>query len=97
MMCSPTYPSPGCRNPSGSVPSTSKPSDSYSFTAYETLLFRRGYFVVLLAHERWIQPHERVVIFNTGAAQKYPEVMAGELPRIDKDAPLDWDRIAAGS
>lgn len=43
-----------------------------------------------------IRPHERVVIFNTGAAQKYPEAIAASLPRLDKDAPLDWDRIAAG-
>jgi threonine synthase len=33
-----------------------------------------------------------VVVFNTGAAQKYVEVMRSELPRIDKDAP-DWDEI----
>jgi len=33
-----------------------------------------------------------VVVYNTGAAQKYVEVMEGELPRIDKDAP-DWEAI----
>jgi threonine synthase len=49
-----------------------------------------------LAREGWIKPDERVVIFNTGAAQKYPEAMACDLPRIDKNQPLDWDRIAAG-
>ncbi len=43
-----------------------------------------------------IRPHERVVIFNTGAAQKYPEVIATELPRLDKDARIDWEQIAAG-
>ena len=46
-----------------------------------------------LAGEGWIKPDERVVIFNTGAAQKYPEAMAVELPRIDKDSPLDWERL----
>ena len=43
-----------------------------------------------------IRPHERAVIFNTGAAQKYPEAIATNLPRLDKEAPLDWDHIAAG-
>jgi threonine synthase len=43
-----------------------------------------------------ISPQERVVIFNTGAAQKYPEAIARELPRLDKDTPLDWNRLAAG-
>ena len=41
----------------------------------------------------WIQPDERVVIFNTGAMQKYPEAMRAELPRLDKDEPIDWDWI----
>ena len=49
-----------------------------------------------LAAERWIGRDERVVIFNTGAAQKYPEAMAVELPQLDKDKPLDWERIARG-
>jgi threonine synthase len=49
-----------------------------------------------LAAEQWIERDERVVIFNTGAAQKYPEAMAVHLPEIDKDAPLDWERIARG-
>jgi threonine synthase len=42
----------------------------------------------------WIKPHERVVVFNTGAAQKYVEAIRGDLPRIDLKQPLDWDRIA---
>ena len=49
-----------------------------------------------LTREGWIKPAERVVIFNTGAAQKYPEAMACELPRIADPAKIDWDRIAAG-
>ncbi|MBI3461704.1 MAG: threonine synthase [Planctomycetes bacterium] len=48
-----------------------------------------------LAADGWIRPDEKVVIFNTGAAQKYPEAMAVELPRIDKDVALDWERIGA--
>ena len=49
-----------------------------------------------LSRDGWIAPDERVVIFNTGAAQKYPEAMASDLPHIDKDKPLDWERIARG-
>ncbi len=49
-----------------------------------------------LTEQQWIRPEERVVIFNTGAAQKYPEAMACDLPRIDKNQPLDWDRIERG-
>ncbi len=47
-----------------------------------------------LATEGWIGRDERVVIFNTGAVQKYPEAMAGTLPRLDKDAPIDWSQMA---
>jgi threonine synthase len=50
-----------------------------------------------LTAEGWIKPDERVVVFNTGASQKYPEAMAVELPRIDKDKAVDWNRIAAGA
>ena len=50
-----------------------------------------------LAEEGWIAADEEVVIYNTGAAQKYPTAMASELPRIDKDSPLNWDRIARGA
>jgi threonine synthase len=48
------------------------------------------------ADEGWIGPDDRVVIYNCGAAQKYPDVMARDLPRVDKDSPVDWDRIASG-
>jgi threonine synthase len=41
----------------------------------------------------WIKPHERVVLFNTGAAQKYVEAIASDLPRIDVTKPLDWNVI----
>jgi threonine synthase len=40
----------------------------------------------------WIQPQERVVIFNTGAAQKYPEAMKAELPQLNKSS-IDWQLI----
>jgi hypothetical protein len=34
------------------------------------------------------------VIFNTGAAQKYPEAMQVDLPRIADPASIDWAAIA---
>lgn len=34
-----------------------------------------------------------VVVFNTGAAQKYVEVLRAELPRLQRAA-IDWDRLA---
>lgn len=40
-----------------------------------------------------VRPEERIVVFNTGAAQKYPEAVSEELPLIDIKHPIDWDRI----
>jgi threonine synthase len=36
---------------------------------------------------------EEIIVFNTGAAQKYPEAVKLELPRIDKDRAIDYDAI----
>ena len=47
-----------------------------------------------LTDEGWIKPEERVVIFNTGAAQKYPEFLSAQLPLIDTTKPIDWEMIA---
>src|SRR5438132_714750 len=41
-----------------------------------------------------IGPDEEVVVFNTGAAQKYPECVPLRLPRVDKDLPLDYEALA---
>ena len=52
-----------------------------------------------LIGEGWIRPDERVVVFNTGAMQKYVEVMkeaATSLPFVDLDQPLDFDFIGRG-
>jgi threonine synthase len=38
-----------------------------------------------------IGAEEEVIVFNTGAAQKYPEVVSLNLPRLDKDRPLTVD------
>ena len=40
-----------------------------------------------------IQSTEHVVVFNTGAAQKYVEAMHANVPRIDLRQPLDWTKI----
>jgi len=40
-----------------------------------------------------IRADEKVVVFNTGAAQKYPDLVPLDLPCIDKDKPLDFDRL----
>jgi threonine synthase len=47
----------------------------------------------LLADGR-IRPDESVVVFNTGAAQKYPEAVPLDLPRLDKDRPVDYEALA---
>jgi threonine synthase len=36
---------------------------------------------------------EEIVVFNTGAAQKYPEVAETQLPRLDKDRPIDFTSL----
>jgi threonine synthase len=41
-----------------------------------------------------VRSGEQVVIFNTGAAQKYPEVVPLDLPRLDKDKPVDYAALA---
>ena len=40
-----------------------------------------------------LQAEERVLIVNTGAAQKYPEVVPEPLHRIDITKPIDWSVI----
>jgi threonine synthase len=47
-----------------------------------------------LTADGWLQPHERVVLFNTGAAQKYVEAITSPVPKIDLQQPIDWDSIA---
>ena len=47
----------------------------------------------ILLHRGDIKPDERIVVFNTGAAQKYPEAVGEVLPLIDIGEPIDWERI----
>jgi threonine synthase len=41
-----------------------------------------------------IRRDERVVVFNTGAAQKYVECLPAELPRLARGVVPDWDELA---
>ena len=53
-----------------------------------------------LRQEGWIQPNECVVVFNTGALQKYLEVMqlpTKGLPFIDLNREIDFDYIEQSS
>jgi threonine synthase len=51
-----------------------------------------GALEMLLARGE-IKPHERIVVFNTGAAQKYPEAVQEEIPLLDIRRPIDWSQI----
>jgi threonine synthase len=46
--------------------------------------------VAALQKRGQIQPDDYVVVFNTGAAQKYLEAVPFTLPRLDKDRPIDY-------
>jgi threonine synthase len=46
-----------------------------------------------LLREGTITSQQRVVIFNTGAAQKYPEAVQEKLLRIDIGKPIEWEAI----
>jgi len=40
-----------------------------------------------------VNPKDRVLVFNTGAAQKYPESVKADLPKIDLNQPVDWGAL----
>lgn len=46
-----------------------------------------------LRESNWIKTTDRVVLFNTGAAQKYVEAIRTNLPRLDKSQPVEWDEL----
>ncbi len=46
-----------------------------------------------LKSENWIQADEQVVIFNTGAAQKYVSMTRPDLPVLDSQTPVDWQQL----
>jgi threonine synthase len=41
-----------------------------------------------------VRPDEEIVVFNTGAAQKYPEAVPLDLPRLDRNKPVDYAALA---
>jgi len=46
-----------------------------------------------LVEQGWVQPHERVVVFNTGTGLKYPECFPVVLPVLDPRQPLDYHAL----
>jgi len=42
----------------------------------------------ILRRQGWLQPEDRVVLLNTGAGIKYPDVLKPQLPILDKDATI---------
>ena len=48
-----------------------------------------------LVNEKWIKPDEKVVVFNTGASQKYVSMTKPDLPRLDSQNPPDWQQLLA--
>lgn len=46
-----------------------------------------------LAREGYLDPAEEIVVFNTGAGQKYPEVVSVDLPLLDRNSPIDYEAI----
>lgn len=49
--------------------------------------------VEMLRSTSWIQPRERVVVFNCGAFQKNIELFEGNFPVIDPSAETDWNEL----
>jgi threonine synthase len=47
----------------------------------------------VLLEQGVIQDSDRIVVFNTGAAQKYPESVNEELEVLDCTKPIEWARI----
>ncbi|MBI3824098.1 MAG: threonine synthase [Planctomycetes bacterium] len=47
-----------------------------------------------LVREGRVGRDEEIIVFNTGAAQKYPEAVKLDLPRLDKNRAIDYDAIA---
>lgn len=43
-----------------------------------------------LVNDGRVQKDEEIIVFNTGAAQKYIEAVTLDLPRVDKNQPIDY-------
>ena len=46
-----------------------------------------------LVNDGRVANDDEVIVFNTGAAQKYPEAVPLTLPTIDKNQPIDWEAL----
>ena len=46
-----------------------------------------------LLSQSLIGAEEEVIVFNTGAAQKYPETVPLKLPRVDKNQPVNYEAL----
>jgi threonine synthase len=44
-----------------------------------------------------VRPDDEIVVFNTGASQKYPETVPLALPRLDKDRPVRYESLSEQS
>jgi threonine synthase len=58
------------------------PETAVCFAALKTLLARGD-----------VSTDDRIVVFNTGAAQKYPEAVHEQIPLLDIRHPIDWTQI----
>lgn len=58
------------------------PETAICFAALKTLLERGD-----------VNPDDRIVVFNTGASQKYPEAVHERIPLLDIKRPIDWAQI----
>ena len=47
-----------------------------------------------LRESGWLEADARTVIFNCGGARKYPDLMAQELPALDRFTAIDWSRLS---
>jgi threonine synthase len=47
----------------------------------------------ILVKRGTIKTGEKILVFNTGAAQKYPETVDEKLPKLDITKPIDWEKI----
>ncbi len=47
-----------------------------------------------LRRDSGVRPDEEIVVFNTGAVQKYPETVPLNLPELDKNKPVDYVGLA---
>jgi len=46
-----------------------------------------------LIRDNTVSPNETVVVFNTGAATKYLEALPVDLPFLDRNQPIDWEKF----